>query len=180
MNMETVRQWAKAHLDAANVHIAFSSDMPQGYETAYGTYDPLLETLFLNLQLVENGEAHEVAFYLFHELRHAMQYAHPEQLDRQIRESLPYVILYDGTCFKLSGGKWLQCHLNGAQEDFLRAYQNLPYEVDANMYAYEQAVAKFPACRRELQALLDFWLPRESFSAEEYAALFIRIDRDAQ
>ena len=77
--------------------------MPSGYETAYGTYDVTINTLFLNTKILHDAPEHEVLFYLFHELRHALQYLRPELFDEQIQESRFYVVLYNGVCYKLVG-----------------------------------------------------------------------------
>lgn len=81
--------------------VVLSWDMPQGYETANGTFDPVAKTLFLNPAVLQSAAEYEAMFYLVHELRHAEQYQHPERFDAMIRVSLPYVVLYDGTCFRL-------------------------------------------------------------------------------
>lgn len=83
--------------------VVLSWDMPQGYETANGTFDPVAKTLFLNPAVLQSAPEYEAMFYLVHELRHAEQYQHPERFDAMIRVSLPYVVLYDGTCFRLRG-----------------------------------------------------------------------------
>ena len=62
-------------------------DMPFGYETAYGTYDVTINTLFLNLTLLENTPKYEILFYLFHELRHAMQYLRPQDFAEEIQNN---------------------------------------------------------------------------------------------
>lgn len=41
---------------------------------AYGTYDITVNTLFLNAAILKDALKCVVLFYLFHELRHAMQY----------------------------------------------------------------------------------------------------------
>lgn len=86
--------------------VVLSWDMPQGYETANGTFDPVAKTLFLNPAVLQSAPEYEAMFYLVHELRHAEQYQHPERFDAMIRVSLPYVVLYDGTCFRLRGETW--------------------------------------------------------------------------
>ena len=53
--------------------------------------------------MLQSAPEYETMFYLVHELRHAEQYQHPERFDAMIRVSLPYVVLYDGTCFRLRG-----------------------------------------------------------------------------
>ena len=73
--------------------IRLNRNMPFGYETAYGTYDVTINTLFLNLALLENAPKYEILFYLFHELRHAMQYLRPQDFAEEIQSSRFYVIL---------------------------------------------------------------------------------------
>ena len=75
--------------------VVLSWDMPQGYETANGTFDPVAKTLFLNPAVLQSAAEYEAMFYLVHELRHAEQYQHPERFDAMIRVSLPYVVLYE-------------------------------------------------------------------------------------
>ena len=102
--------------------VVLSWDMPQGYETANGTFDPAKKTLFLNPAVLQSAPEYEAMFYLVHELRHAEQYQHPERFDAMIRVSLPYVVLYDGTCFRLRGETWQECRLDGGEERFRDAY----------------------------------------------------------
>ena len=61
-------------------------EMPDGYETAYGTYDVTSNTLFFNLPMFDNEPEYEVLFYFFHELRHAQQYLHPQQFEQAVVE----------------------------------------------------------------------------------------------
>ena len=98
---ELVRDFAASK----DLQIHISCTMPEGYEEAYGTFDVVQSTLFLNPHMLCEAPKYEVLFYLFHELRHAVQYLHPEQFEGPIRESIPYVILYDGVCFKLADGE---------------------------------------------------------------------------
>ncbi len=158
-----------------NIEVKLSYDMPTGYETAYGTYDVTGNTLFFNIALLQDAPRCEVLFYLFHELRHAVQYLCPMLFDEQIKESMVYVILYNGTCFKLVRNMWQECILDGDEDYFTRAYRNLPYEIDANTFAYKK-VKQTCGDSAKLQELLDFWIPKDSFDYEEYRKLFRRID----
>ncbi len=157
------------------IEITLSYNMPAGYETAYGTYDVTINTLFLNTAILHNAPKYEVLFYLFHELRHAMQYLRPMMFDDKIKESINYVILYNGTCYKLVDNKWKECALPGDESYFTRAYMNLPYEIDANTFAYEKA-REICGDSAELKELYDFWIPKDSFDYEEHKNLFRRID----
>ena len=155
--------------------VTLSCDMPIGYETAYGTYDVTINTLFLNVQLLQDAPEHEVLFYLFHELRHAMQYLRPESFDPQIQESRFYVVLYNGVCYKLVDNAWQEVVMEGTEDYFTRAYMSLPYELDANSFAYER-VKDICGNTDELQSLYSFWIPAEKMDYVELHDLFIRID----
>ena len=139
--------------------VVLSWDMPQGYETANGTFDPVAKTLFLNPAVLQSAPEYEAMFYLVHELRHAEQYQHPERFDAMIRVSLPYVVLYDGTCFRLRGETWQECRLDGGEERFRDAYLGFPYEVDANEFA-AQRVKVFCGDSPALRQLRDCWRPK--------------------
>ena len=157
------------------VSVNISRDMPDGYDTAYGTYDVTVNTLYLNFGKLENASEYEVLFYLFHELRHALQYLRPEMFDEQIRESSSYVVLYDGTCFKLIDHKWHRCYLDEVGNHFTDAYLSIPYEVDANRYAY-QKVKIICGDSPELRKLYQFWMPKTVWQYEDYRKLFLIID----
>ncbi len=157
------------------IEVNLSYDMPAGYETAYGTYDVTVNTLFLNIAMLQNAPKYEVLFYLFHELRHAMQYLCPMLFGEKIRESMVYVILYNGICYKLVDNEWKECVLSGDESDFTHAYLSLPYEIDANTFAYEM-VKQICGDSAELQEILAFWSPKDSFDYEEHRKLFCQID----
>ena len=149
--------------------VVLSWDMPQGYETANGKN-----------AFSQSGRAAKCAgvrgvFYLVHELRHAEQYQHPERFDAMIRVSLPYVVLYDGTCFRLRGETWQECRLDGGEERFRDAYLGFPYEVDANEFA-AQRVKAFCGDSPALRQLWDCWRPKRIWSNEDYRRLFREID----
>lgn len=114
-------------------------------------------------------------FYLFHELRHALQYLHPESFDGLIARSRLYVIQYDGTCYKLVDGEWKECKLDGSTEHFTELYLGQPYERDANDFAYERVKALLGASP-ELQELLAFWTPKKPISDQVYEELYRQID----
>lgn len=114
-------------------------------------------------------------FYLFHELRHALQYLHPERFDGLISRSRLYVIQYDGTCYKLVDGKWKECKLEGSIEFLTELYLGQPHERDANDFAYERVKALLGASP-ELQELLAFWTPKKPISDQVYEELYRQID----
>ncbi|MBR6524922.1 MAG: hypothetical protein IKT57_03015 [Clostridia bacterium] len=158
-----------------DISIFLSHDMPAGYEDAYGTYDVTVNTLFLNTALLQDAQEEELLFTLYHELRHAVQYLHPERFDERIQTSRFYVILFDGRCFKLNGNAWLSCQLEGTEDMFSSAYLSLPYELDANRYACEK-VQSLCGATPLLKELCAFWLPEETVRSEEMEKLFARID----
>lgn len=104
-----------------------------------------------------------------------MQYLHPMLFDNKIKESICYVILYNGICYKLVDNEWKECTLAGDESYFTHAYMSLPYEIDANTFAYEKA-RELCGDGAELKELFDFWIPKESFDYEEHRKLFRRID----
>ena len=155
--------------------VLLSEKMPEGYETAFGSYDVTCNTLFLNSNLLRQAEKYEALFYLCHELRHAEQYLHPERFGPEIQQSRQYVILYNGTCFKLVGGVWRQCVLQGEEAYFTDAYKSLPYELDANDFAFQKVVDDL-GVSPQLQKLYSFWVPKTRWKYQEYEKLFARID----
>ena len=150
-------------------------DMPEGYETANGTFDNGTKTVYMNTKQLEADRDFEKAFYLFHELRHAAQYLQPEQFPEIIRRSLQYVIQYDGTCYKLVNGDYVDCELEGGEKRFTELYLGQPHEADANNYAFEQT-RKFFGESEGLKKLSDFWMPKQPISDETYQDLYAEID----
>lgn len=173
--MNTIEIIFQRFCEENSLSVILSYDMPDGYETAYGTYDVTVNTLYLNKNLLGAAPRHEALFYLFHELRHAMQYLSPRLFGNNIQESRFYVILYNGVCYKLIGNEWQKCILEGSAEYFDNAYRNLPYEIDANCFAYEKA-KELCGDTPELKTLYSFWAPRDAFDYKEFKKLFCRID----
>ena len=173
--MNGIEQIAETFFRENDISVRLSYDMPQGYETAFGTYDCVINTLFLNMAIMKDAPEYEILFYLYHELRHAVQYLHPERCDKRVQESRFYVVLYNGCCFRLEGDCWRECMLDGAEDDFVQAYMGIPYEMDANAFAYEktrEVCGDLPQLRR----LYESWLPEKAWTDEVYRRLFARID----
>lgn len=164
-----------SHCAAHGLTVSLSRQMPSGYETAFGTYVPETATLHLNAALLQCSPCPEALFYLYHELRHAEQYQHPERFSDLIVKSLPYVILYNGTCFRQVPGGWQHCQFHGENNYFTQAYLSLPYELDANEYACQQIEAD-ASCASAAEKLRHLWIPRQALSPEELTRLFQRID----
>ena len=162
-----------------NIELQLSFDMPPGYETANGTFDFEAKTVYLNAERLREAPDYEQAFFFYHELRHALQYLYPEKFSDTIIRSLPYTIMFDGTCFKLEDGKYLKCKLDGGEEVFTDVYLGQPYEVDANNYACERARTIY-GDSEELRGLYDFWMPKKHISDEAYAAYYDLIDAKAK
>ena len=162
----------------SSLPIKLSFNMPEGYETANGTFDPTVKTLFINKEMLQSQPEYEQMFYLFHELRHALQYLHPERFDELISRSRFYVIQYDGTCYKLVDGEWKECKLDGSTEHFTELYLGQPYERDANDFAYEK-VKELLGDSPELQELHVFWTPKKPIADQAYEELYRLIDEMA-
>ena len=169
----------KQHFDeyciANNIDLQLSFDMPPGYETANGTFDYETKTVYLNVGYLCEAPDYEQAFFFYHELRHAVQYLLPEKFSDAIVRSLPYTIMFDGTCFKLVDGKYLECKLDGGEEVFTDIYLGQPYEVDANNYAFERVKMIFGESEG-LRNLYDFWMPQKPVPDEAYETYFDLID----
>lgn len=174
--MDKIENLVEVFCRENSISMNLSHDMPVGYETAYGTYDVTINTLFLNTAVLRDAPEYEVLFYLFHELCHAVQYLRPELSDAQIQESRFYVVLYNGVCFKLEGNAWQEVALEGAEDYFTGAYLSLPYELDANAFAYEK-VKSMCGDSPELRALYNSWLPAEKCNYEDLRKLFCLIDQ---
>lgn len=150
--------------------------MPEGYGTANGTFDITKNTLFFNTAMLDEEPDYTVLFYLFHELRHTLQYTFPQSFSEVIRHSLDYVLMYDGTCYKMLHGDWQECKLEGTDQYLADAYLGQPYELDANNYAYEQ-VKKIYGPSKELDELYSFWTPKAKLADAEYMQIYEEIDR---
>lgn len=174
--MHKLKQIFDKYCREKGLDISFSSDMPAGYETANGMYDITLSTLFLNTELLAEMPEYEQLFYLFHELRHAEQYARPEQLGEAVRRSMSYAIMYDGECFRRAEREWKGCRLEGTEEYFKSLYLGQPYERDANAFAYGR-VRELCGDSAELRELAAFWLPESTPAEEEYMRIYDEIDR---
>ena len=100
------------YCSAHNLALHLSFSMPAGYETANEIFDPACRIVFINAERLKNESDSAKAFF-FHELRHALQYLCPDQFSSTIQRSIQYIILYDGTCYKLANGRYLKCQLDG-------------------------------------------------------------------
>lgn len=158
-----------------NLDLKLSFDMPPGYEEANGTFDPASRTVYIHAERLCEAPDYEKAFFMFHELRHASQYLRPERFSEEIRRSLAYVIMYDGTCYKLVDGEYLECKLDGGEEVFTALYLGQPYEADANQFAYEQ-VRKAYGDSEGLRELYRFCRPCHPVTPEQYDSVFSMID----
>lgn len=173
--MIDIEKYIGFYCDENDFKISISYEMPEGYETANGMYDPTINTLFINESSFCHMEEYEQLFYLFHELRHAFQYLNSDMLDSLINRSRFYAVMYDGVCYKLIGNDWTECKLEGSKKYFTEMYLGQPYEIDANRYAYEK-VKLILGDSQELEELRDFWMPKEKILDSEYEALYNRID----
>ena len=153
--------------------------MQAGYETANGTFDVESKTVFINADHLKETPDYEKAFYLFHELRHSSQYLCPERFSSAVNRSIQYVIMFDGTCYKIVNGKYRECKLEGGEDYFTNIYLGQPYEIDANKYAYEQ-VKKIYGDSDDLCKLYEFWMPSKPVSDDVYESVYALIDEGIQ
>ncbi len=156
--------------------VRLSHKLPAGYEDAFGTFDPVTGTLFMDGAFLADAADYEALYYLFHELRHAVQYQRPELVDEDVRRSARYAIGYDGTCSRLDGDRWSKCKLEGDQAYFTLAYQSQPNELDANRFALERVSALLPERADMAEGLSELWLPDEPMDPAQLQALYRRID----
>ncbi len=169
----------KQYCDDNKLDLLLSFNMPEGYETANGTFDVESKTVFINAECLKEAPDYEKTFFLFHELRHASQYLCPDLFGNAISRSLQYVIMYDGTCYKIISGKYCECKLEGGEEFFTNVYLGQPYEVDANQYAYEQA-KKICGESDGLRDLYEFWMPVQPVPESVYDSVYALIDEKTQ
>ena len=156
-----------------NLITKLSFIMPKGYEDAFGTYNILNDTLFLNLN---NYNKERILFTFFHELRHCEQYQFSNKFNLKIQTSLNYVILYNGECYKLLGNKWKKSKLKIKRIDFLEIYKNLPYELDANKYAYKKVKEILKNDCKELEIIYKNSLPIKIIDFKILKEFFKEID----
>ncbi len=173
--MSEYKKYFEAYCKEHDLELRLSFEMPVGYETANGTFDISSRTVFINAEKLNKEPEYSKLFYLFHELRHASQYLEPERFNETIKRSIQYIIMFDGTCYKLEGNRYLKCRLEGGEEYFNNLYLNQPHEVDANRFAYEQA-RKICGDSVGLKKLVDFWMPRQMISNDIYDKVFSLID----
>lgn len=169
----------KAHFSSFceenGLDLSLSFDMPEGYGTANGLFDPERKTVFINAALLESAPDGEKAFYFFHELRHAAQYLLPDRFPDLIRRSLRYVIRYDGTCYKQVGDDYAECRLEGGEAYFTRLYLGQPHEADANAFAFGRVRELF-GDSEALDRLYGFWMPEPPVPDETYETVWRLID----
>ncbi len=159
------------------ITVGLSLEMPSGYETANGMYDDETKMIYMNpnIELPE----YEQAFYLYHELRHALQYNQSEGFSDELIMSLGYVIMFDGTCYKNIDGRYFECRIEGEEDYLSDLYKGQLYEADANHYAYE-TVKKAYGDIPELKELYDFFRPARDVSFDEYKTIYQLIDEKIQ
>lgn len=165
----------KKYCKENGLSLLLSFAMPAGYETAFGTFDSNSLTVFINKNLLKDREEFEQAFYLFHELRHALQYINPQSFNNMINDSLSYIIMYDGTCYKQVGDKYYKYKINGDEEFLKNLYVSQPYEMDANKYAYKK-VSEVMGFSKELEQLYHSWIPKRRISNETFRSIYKEID----
>ena len=176
IEMFQYKKYFDEYCEGNKLSLSLSYTMPCGYETAFGTFDSNSLAVFINKNLLKDKEEFEQAFYLFHELRHALQYTNPQLFSNVINESLSYIIMYDGTYYKKVGDKYYKYKINGDEEFLKNLYVNQPYEVDANEYVYKK-VCEVMGFSKELEHLYHRWIPKRKISNETYRLIYKEIDK---
>lgn len=164
-----------------------SFDMPSGYETVCGLYDHTISCLFLNKKFLEEPSSTEALYYFFHEFRHVLQYERSDLFSPELIKSLPYIIQYDGNCFKLVDNNWYHVKLSGEEAYFTDLYLSLPYEADANKFAFSclTSCSSDLKITEEVKHLYNFWCPKyNTISKErissELSRVFAEIDKEIE
>ena len=163
------------YCEESSLSINLSFDMPEGYEMANDTFDPTVNVLFINKEMLQSQPEYKQMSDLFHALRHALQYLHPERFDGPTSWSRLYVIQYDGTCNQLVDGEWTECKFDGSIEYFTKLYLGQPYERDANDFVYEKVKA-FRGDYPELQELHVLGRPKRTIEDQAYEDMYGRMD----
>ena len=65
--------------------------------------------------------------------------------------------------------------MEDTEDYFTRAYMSLPYELDANAFAYEKT-KELCGDSKELKELYGFWIPKDKLDYCEHKKLFRLID----
>ena len=86
--------------------------------------------------------------------------------------------MYDGTCYVRKDGEYLEFRLDGTGEYLKDLYLGQPHEVDANVFAREQA-ERICGDTEGLRNLFAFWMPEHRLSGETYKAVYDLLDRKA-
>ena len=174
-NKEKIKSVFNTFIKQHKLDIKLSFLVPKNYETSYGTFDVCKKTLYYNIEYLKQKPECELMYYLFHELRHAMQYIYPQKFSSKIRNSLSYVIMYDGTCYKLVNNKWKTCKINLDSYAFVELYKSLPYELDANDFAYKQTIKMFDSID-EIQPIYKRFLPTVQVEYKDLKKVFKKVD----
>lgn len=130
-----------------NLSVSLCFELPQEFLGAFGMFDVTKDVIYINND--EKISYVRLIFTFFHELRHAMQYNSPEKFSKEIQQTLPYVVHFDGNCYMLKNNKWQHCYIENENNDFLEIYKSFPYEIDANDFAYKQALAYIKDSEKE-------------------------------
>lgn len=148
-----------------NLQVSLSFEMPKGFENAFGMFDGIKNVLYINI--LDRFSLERVVYTFFHELRHALQYNYPENFCKEIQITLPYVLHYDGNCYMLKNNKWLHCKID-ENYNFVEIYKSFPYELDANNFAYKQAIEYLKTCDgKEIDKIYKDFIPNKRVEINE-------------
>jgi len=156
------------------LNIRLSFEMQKGYETAFGNFDVTKLMIYFNLK--KESSFTRKLFTLYHELRHAEQYLKVTNFPSEIQESINYVIQYNGMAYKLKDNEWKECRLTFTGIDFTDVYFSLPYELDANKFAYDMVKEMEGIDNVELEKIYISTLPKYRVEENILKEIFRDID----
>ena len=167
---ERLRAMLNEWKDLCGIAVELCFEMPAGFETAFGMYDPIKRISYLNLDLPDVDPVDQLLIML-HEFRHAMQNCRQELFSPMLVKGLRYVIQYDGTCYRHSGNEFQSTRLEGEQAYYTELYLAQPHERDANEFARDCLLAARNSERfiRQIQDYFSVWSPAFICFSEESA-----------
>ena len=100
-----------------------------------------------------------------------------KMFDKKIQDSLKYVIHYNGDCYKLTEKGWIYCKIDDKKLNFTEIYKGLPYEIDANQFAFDNSKQHLNQSQLyELEEIFKKFMPTIQIPEDTYYAIYKEID----
>ena len=128
----------KEFIEKYHLTTSLCFELPTEFVGAFGLYDVIKNILYVNID--KKISFVRLFFTFYHELRHALQYNNPKMFSKELQQTLPYIVHFDGNCYMLKNNKWMHCIIENRDYDFLEIYKSCPYEIDANNFAYKHTM----------------------------------------